>query len=106
MAVVAAVVAYSARMPRLTLPALASPAFAAAAIAASIVASAPAGPPEQGREGEAVVVPPSVLLEGDPFRQLEEMLPTANDFRAASGAPGARYWQQQVDQDIEVALDP
>jgi hypothetical protein len=105
-AVVAAVVAYSARMPRLTLPALASPAFAAAAIAASIVASAPAGPPEQGREGEAVVVPPSVLLEGDPFRQLEEMLPTANDFRAASGAPGARYWQQQVDQDIEVALDP
>ena len=51
-------------------------------------------------------MPPSVLVEGDPFRQLEEVLPTANDFRAASGAPGARYWQQQVDQDIEVTLDP
>ncbi|MFM7134488.1 MAG: aminopeptidase, partial [Planctomycetota bacterium] len=50
--------------------------------------------------------PPSVLFEVDPFRQLDEVLPTPNDFRTASGAPGARYWQQQADHDIEVTLDP
>ena len=71
---------------------------------ASIVLS---GPPDLSldRNG-ALVVPPSVLLEGDPFRQLDEVLPTPNDFRTASGAPGPRYWQQKVDHDIEVELDP
>ena len=92
-------------MPRFSLPALASLALAGT-LAATAAPFALAGPPSDARAGEAVVVPPSVLVEGDPFRQLEEVLPTANDFRAASGAPGARYWQQQVDQDIEVALDP
>lgn len=29
----------------------------------------------------------------DPFRQLEEILPTPSDTRTASGAPGHRYWQ-------------
>ena len=47
-------------------------------------------------------IPPR--YEEDPFRQLEELLPTPNDYRAASGAPGHRYWQQQVDYDIEVRL--
>ncbi len=92
-------------MPRLPLSALASLALAET-LAATAAPFALAGPPSDARAGEAVLVPPSVLVEGDPFRQLEEVLPTANDFRAASGAPGARYWQQQVDQDIEVALDP
>ncbi len=41
----------------------------------------------------------------DKFRQLEEILPTPNDYRAASGAPGHRYWQQKVDYDIAVELD-
>ncbi|MEZ6124882.1 MAG: M1 family metallopeptidase [Planctomycetaceae bacterium] len=41
----------------------------------------------------------------DAFRQLEEILPTANDYRTASGAPGHRYWQQKVDYDIDVTLD-
>lgn len=41
----------------------------------------------------------------DKFRQLEEILPTPNDYRSASGAPGARYWQQNVDYRIEVELD-
>jgi hypothetical protein len=42
----------------------------------------------------------------DAFRQLDpEELPTPNDYRAASGAPGHRYWQQQVDYDIAVTLD-
>lgn len=38
------------------------------------------------------------------FRALEDW-PAPNDRRRASGAPGARYWQQQVDYTIKVALD-
>ena len=42
----------------------------------------------------------------DRFRQFEgEDWPTPTDYRNASGAPGHRYWQQQVDYDIDVALD-
>ena len=41
----------------------------------------------------------------DPFRQLDEMLPTPTDVRLASGAPGPGYWQQKVDYDIKVRLD-
>ena len=48
-------------------------------------------------------IPPR--YEDDPFRQLEELLPTPNDYRAASGAPGERYWQQRADYDIRVTLD-
>ncbi|MCP3692962.1 MAG: hypothetical protein GY917_12260, partial [Planctomycetaceae bacterium] len=39
------------------------------------------------------------------FRQLEELLPTPNSFRTASGAPGPYYWQQRADYDIQVELD-
>ena len=41
----------------------------------------------------------------DKFRQLEERLPTPNDYRTASGAPGHEYWQQRVDYSIQVELD-
>lgn len=41
----------------------------------------------------------------DKFRQLGEVLPTPNIYRAASGTPGHKYWQQQVDYDISIALD-
>lgn len=41
----------------------------------------------------------------DAFRQLEEVLPTPNSYRAASGAPGHAYWQQKVDYEIDIALD-
>lgn len=41
----------------------------------------------------------------DAFRQLEEVLPTANSYRNASGAPGHAYWQQKVDYEIDVELD-
>ena len=41
----------------------------------------------------------------DKFRQLEEVLPTPNANRAASGAPGHRYWQQQIDYVIDVEID-
>jgi len=38
------------------------------------------------------------------FRQLGQELPTPNVYRAASGAPGHEYWQQQADyiMDIEI----
>ncbi|MGH9900953.1 MAG: M1 family metallopeptidase, partial [Pyrinomonadaceae bacterium] len=42
---------------------------------------------------------------GDKFRQLEELLPTPNEYRSASGAPGHRYWQQRADYTIDVELD-
>lgn len=41
----------------------------------------------------------------DVFRQLDELLPTPNVYRTASGAPGHEYWQQQVDYEIDVTLD-
>lgn len=41
----------------------------------------------------------------DKFRQLEELLPTPNDYRTASGAPGHKYWQQRADYVIDVELD-
>ena len=41
----------------------------------------------------------------DKFRQLEEVLPTPNDYRVASGAPGHRYWQQQIDYRIDIELN-
>lgn len=40
----------------------------------------------------------------DKFRQLEEVLPTPNAYRTASGAPGHEYWQQRADYDIHVTL--
>jgi hypothetical protein len=41
----------------------------------------------------------------DKFRQMEEVWPTPNEYRTASGAPGHRYWQQKVDYQINVELD-
>jgi hypothetical protein len=41
----------------------------------------------------------------DKFRQLEVDLPTPNTYRAASGAPGEAYWQQQADYQISATLD-
>ncbi len=41
----------------------------------------------------------------DKFRQLEVDLPTPNTYRAASGAPGESYWQQQGDYVINATLD-
>ena len=41
----------------------------------------------------------------DKFRSLEEILPTSNSQRTASGAPGHAYWQQQVDHKINMEID-
>lgn len=47
----------------------------------------------------------SLFDTNDKFRQLDEILPTPNDQRIASGAPGPKYWQQRADYVIEVTLD-
>ncbi len=44
-------------------------------------------------------------LAQDKFRQLVELLPTPNEQRTASGAPGRAYWQQRADYVIEAELD-
>jgi hypothetical protein len=41
----------------------------------------------------------------DKFRQLDELLPTPNTIRNASGAPGHAYWQQRADYTIRATLD-
>ena len=42
---------------------------------------------------------------GNRFEQLGTILPTPNEFRTASGAPGPKYWQQRCDYDIVCELD-
>ncbi|ELR68125.1 Zn-dependent aminopeptidase [Fulvivirga imtechensis AK7] len=42
---------------------------------------------------------------GGKFEQLDTELPTPNEYRSGSGAPGHAYWQQKADYDIEVELD-
>jgi len=43
--------------------------------------------------------------DADPFRQLDEILPTPTETRLASGKPGPQYWQQRADYVISVELD-
>jgi hypothetical protein len=47
----------------------------------------------------------SASNHGNKFEQLGTLLPTPNEQRTASGAPGVRYWQQRVDYDIRCELD-
>src|ERR1700676_3397313 len=42
---------------------------------------------------------------GNKFEQLGTILPTPNELRTASGAPGPKYWQQRCDYDIQCNLD-
>ena len=42
---------------------------------------------------------------GNKFEQLGTILPTPNEYRTASGAPGPKYWQQRADYDIKCTLD-
>ena len=39
------------------------------------------------------------------FEQLDQILPTPNEYRSGSGSPGAKYWQQQADYDMAVELN-
>ncbi|HEY3404549.1 MAG TPA: M1 family metallopeptidase [Ohtaekwangia sp.] len=39
------------------------------------------------------------------FEQLDQMLPTPNEYRTGSGAPGYKYWQQRADYVIDAEID-
>jgi hypothetical protein len=39
------------------------------------------------------------------FAQIDELLPTPNVYRAGSGAPGHKYWQQRADYKMSIRLD-
>src|SRR5688500_12181370 len=39
------------------------------------------------------------------FEQLDQALPTPNEYRTGSGAPGPKYWQQKADYTIAVELN-
>ena len=39
------------------------------------------------------------------FEQMGQTLPTPNEYRTGSGAPGPKYWQQKADYEIAVELD-
>jgi hypothetical protein len=39
------------------------------------------------------------------FEQLDQTLPTPNEYRTGSGSPGPRYWQQKADYTISVELN-
>src|SRR5580698_7196676 len=42
---------------------------------------------------------------GSKFEALGTILPSPNEYRTASGAPGPKYWQQRCDYDITCDLD-
>lgn len=42
---------------------------------------------------------------GSKFEQLDYLIPSPNEYRTASGAPGPRYWQQRADYDISATLN-
>jgi hypothetical protein len=42
---------------------------------------------------------------GNQFEQLDYLLPTSNEYRTASGAPGPKYWQQRADYDINATIN-
>ncbi|MCH7547727.1 MAG: aminopeptidase, partial [Planctomycetes bacterium] len=69
-----------------------------AALAAPLLISSPAAAQSDRETIEK-------FSQADKFRQLEEILPTPNDQRTASGAPGKDYWQQRADYVIDVELD-
>jgi hypothetical protein len=46
-----------------------------------------------------------IIPENNQFRQLGTLLPDANIYRTASGAPGFKYWQQKADYKIKLELN-
>ncbi|WP_333818609.1 M1 family metallopeptidase [Ohtaekwangia sp.] len=39
------------------------------------------------------------------FEQLDQLLPTPNEYRTGSGEPGSKYWQQRADYTIDAEID-
>ena len=53
----------------------------------------------------AVLLPFFSFGQQNKFAQLEQLLPTPNEYRNAAGAPGHNYYQQKADYKIEVEID-
>lgn len=47
----------------------------------------------------------TALIGQTKFAQLDQLLPTANSYRTASGAPGPAYYQQKADYKMVLVLD-
>lgn len=45
------------------------------------------------------------IYNNNKFHQIDELLPTPNEYRTGSGAPGNKYWQQRADYVIRVELN-
>ncbi len=52
-----------------------------------------------------LTIPFVAFNQENKFAQLEQLLPTPNEYRTASGAPGHNYYQQKADYKIEVELN-
>jgi hypothetical protein len=48
---------------------------------------------------------PGLLLAQSKFAQLDQLLPTPNEYRNASGGPGHAYYQQKADYKIALTID-
>ena len=51
------------------------------------------------------IYPSAQNINSNPFRQLNQDLPTPNQYRTGSGAPGHEYWQQKADYQIDITLN-
>ena len=48
----------------------------------------------------------SSIVQGQKkFAQIEELIPTPNEYRNAAGAPGYNYYQQQADYKMNISID-
>lgn len=74
-----------------------------AALAAVSLVSPALSSAQGAQRGAPVVRPSSPVGDTSIFAPL--VLPTANDQRAGSGAPGARYWQNRADYALAATLD-
>ncbi len=53
----------------------------------------------------AQVVNPETQKWQGKFEQLDQLLPTPNEYRTGSGSPGPKYWQQRADYVINAELN-
>ncbi len=53
----------------------------------------------------ALLLPLASFSQENKFAQLDQQLPTPNEYRNAAGAPGHNYYQQKADYKIEVELN-
>lgn len=53
----------------------------------------------------SLLLPLISLAQNDKFAQLDQILPTPNEYRNAAGAPGHNYYQQKADYKIDLKLD-